>query len=345
MFGQRVRRLRRDGGLSQAALAARAGVSRQLVGAVEAGRHLPRVDAAAALADALGVAVESLLAAPAAPCEGVVGSLPARGRPVQVGRVGDQLVGAALPADSQGWATAGGVVGDDGLELLPDARPRIVAVGCDPAIGLAARLMTELTPEPAMSVPASTAAACAALAHGRAHAAVVHGPPQQLPAPPLPVVAWHLSRWRVGLALPANAPRRWADALAGRAEVVQREAGAGSQAAFERAVAAAGGQRPGGPVAAGHIEAAWWSARTGRPAVTIEPAALASGVAFYPLEVHTAQWWTARAHADEPGIRRLGQVLASRGFQGRLAAIGGYDLADCAQPVTPACPSPAQPTT
>jgi DNA-binding XRE family transcriptional regulator len=52
-----LRELREAAGLTQAELAARAGVSRQLVGAVEVGRHLPRVDAALALAAALNVDV------------------------------------------------------------------------------------------------------------------------------------------------------------------------------------------------------------------------------------------------------------------------------------------------
>jgi DNA-binding transcriptional ArsR family regulator/DNA-binding XRE family transcriptional regulator len=50
------------GGLTQAQLAELAGVSRQLVGAVEADRHLPRVDAAVRLAAALSTTVEELLA-------------------------------------------------------------------------------------------------------------------------------------------------------------------------------------------------------------------------------------------------------------------------------------------
>lgn len=50
-----LRELRDAKGLTPGELAGRAGVSRRLVGAVEAGRHLPRVAAAAALTAALGV--------------------------------------------------------------------------------------------------------------------------------------------------------------------------------------------------------------------------------------------------------------------------------------------------
>ncbi|HEX6420566.1 MAG TPA: helix-turn-helix domain-containing protein, partial [Acidimicrobiales bacterium] len=56
----RIRALRAARGLSQRDLSERAGVSRQLVGAVEAGRHVPNVRAALALARALEVPVERL---------------------------------------------------------------------------------------------------------------------------------------------------------------------------------------------------------------------------------------------------------------------------------------------
>ena len=58
-----LRQHRTERGWSQAELAERAGVSRQLVSAVESGRHEPGVGAALALARALDVAVETLFVA------------------------------------------------------------------------------------------------------------------------------------------------------------------------------------------------------------------------------------------------------------------------------------------
>ena len=54
--------LRHVSGLSQAELANRAGVSRSLVAAIEAGRNTPSVAAGIAVARALGVTVEELFA-------------------------------------------------------------------------------------------------------------------------------------------------------------------------------------------------------------------------------------------------------------------------------------------
>lgn len=338
MFGERVRRLRTAAGLTQASLAARAGVSRQLVGAVEAGRHLPRVDAAAALARVLEVRVETLLAgSDAEPAVGVVDGRPPVGSPVALGRVGDRLVCAPVPVGGDGWAAAGGVPTDAGMQLLPGAAPGAVVVGCDPSIALAGRLASDRGRTAVLPVVASSAAAVAALRDGRTHVAVVHGPSDALPALPGSDVAarrWHLASWRVGLAAPADPSGGWwREALAGRRPIVQREDGAGSQSALRRAVAVAGGSLRPGVCAGGHAEAARHAQLTGMVALTIEPVALAEGMAFHPLEEHTAQWWVAADHADHEGVARFGEVLRSAAFGRRLEAVGGYDLARCGDAV------------
>lgn len=332
MFGARVRTARKAAGWTQAELAARAGVSRQLVAAVEAGRHLPRIDAGAALADALGVSVEALLAPLPPAADPVVGDPPAAGTPVRLGRVGDRLVCAPAPTDAgDAWGVADAVVEAGGLARLPGREPGAVVAGCDPAIGLAGTLATERGRR-VVAVNASTALALEALADGRAHAAVVHGPADALPAPPegMAVRRLGLARWQVGLAAPGRARAGWAvEALAGRRRVIQRDPGAGSQRALERAVAAAGGALPPGPVARGHLDAARRAAARGLVAVTIEPAARAVGLAFHPLETHIAQLWVVAAHASEPGVAAFVEALAAPALQRRLAAIGGYDLAGC----------------
>lgn len=347
-LAEQVRSLREAGGLTQAQLAARAGVSRQMVGAIEAGRHLPRVDAGVALAQALGTTIESLLGpdpTEATEAVDVLGDATAASGPVRVGRVGDRLVCAPPPAGGDSWARADGLLRPGGVELLPGARLGAVVAGCDPAMGLAARLVTERGLEQRsgkraaraaslLAVSASTRAALDALGGGRVHAAVVHGPDGALPAPPVAVHRWHLASWQVGLAAPLDLPSGWwRDALRGRRRVVQREAGAGSQAAFERALTAGGVARPGGPRARGHLDAANVARTAGMVAVTIEPAARAAGLAFHPLEVHVAQLWVAAEWAAEPAIVALGEELASTVFQRQLAAVGGYDLTGCGQAV------------
>lgn len=332
MTGHRLRALRESAGLSQVGLAARAGVSRQLIGAVEAGRHLPRVDAALALAGALGVAAEDLFAADTEAPVAVVGQPPPPGTPVQLGRVGDRLVCTGPPRVGWRWEPADGVLGARGPTLLPGARPGTVAVGCDPALGLAAALGAQRGAPRLLTVPASTGAAVDAVVGRRAHIALVHGPEGGLPSPPegLPAGRWHLARWEVGLAAPEDLAPGWAQAaLRGRREVIQREPGASAQAAFERALAEAGAATPGGPRADGHLDAARRADADGGVAVTIAPAAAAFGLGFHPLELHTAELWVPDEWDRDPGVVALAELLASATLHRRLQAIGGYDLTGC----------------
>ena len=330
VLGDRVRDLRLARGLTQAQLAELAGVSRQLVGAVEADRHLPRVDAAARLAAALSTTVEELLAPERRDVVGVIED-PADGALVRVGRVGDRLVCVPADGSGEGWATADAQVWDGAVRLFDVERPAAVVAGCDPIIGLASRLLEATSGPRVVPVVTSSGTAVGVLADGRSHAVMVHGPAGDLSQPPAPVRRWHIARWQVGLAAPAELSGGWVeDALAGRLPVAQREAGAGSQAAFERARhdGAAGEASVEGPRVSGHAQAASRAANDGIVAVTIEPAALALGLAFHALEEHVSQLWVAVDTADNAVLDAFLDELTGTRVHRRLAAIGGYDLTD-----------------
>ncbi|MEX0592004.1 MAG: substrate-binding domain-containing protein, partial [Nitriliruptoraceae bacterium] len=143
---------------------------------------------------------------------------------------------------------------------------------------------------------------------------------------------------QVGLAAPSDLAAGWVDdALTGRIPVIQREAGAGSQIAFEQAVAAYGSADSSraavGPRASGHAEAAWRCATDGLVAVTIEPCALAMGLAFHPLELHVSELWIGVDHIDHSSVRAFMDGLTGDRVQRRLDAVGGYDLTDCGTPI------------
>jgi DNA-binding XRE family transcriptional regulator len=332
MDGEHVRRAREREGLTQAGLAARAGVTRQLVGAVEAGRHVPGVEAALALAGALGRTVEDLFA-PAAPARPALDAPLAPGQRVLVGRVGERAVCVPLPATGhEAWPVPDAVLGaDDAPDLLPGAAAAgAVVLGCDPALGLAGALLPRSGPARLVAGVASSRAALAALAAGTCHAALVHGPADALPRPPLAVRRLHLCRWAVGLC--SGGESVGPEELAERAlPVVQREAGAASQGALLRALAGVGASAPPGPVADGHLDVARRVAATGGHGVTMEPAARALGLGFRPLEDHDVQLWVAAAHEDHPGIQVLAALLADPAFRRRLALLDGYDLDGCGE--------------
>ena len=206
-----MRRARVARGLTQDELARRAGLSRQALGAIEAGAYQPGVGAALALARELGHSVEALFGRPAEPSlveadwaeapgdapEGAspgasasaarnappgAPAMPAR-RAVALGRVGGRLVALAQPPPAIRLAAAGGV-----LEHAAGRRARVAAfrtqqeidatlliAGCDPAVTILADWMGRHRPATTLTpVTSSSRAALAALLGGRVHAAGVH---------------------------------------------------------------------------------------------------------------------------------------------------------------------------
>jgi DNA-binding XRE family transcriptional regulator len=335
----RLRDRRLECGLTQVELAARAGVSRQLVAAVEAGLNAPAVDAALGLARALATTVEDLFAASSDVFVSALGTTLAEGAPLKVGRVGDRLVAAEL-ADhgvaGAGWAKPDGTIRDGELRLFAGANPRgLVLAGCDPALGVAEAMLQGLGPSSLLTLSAATGTGVEALDRGGVHAALVHGPRDALPTPPVPVIRLHLARWQVGLALAPALRRRSLEAvLQGTAPIAQRDPAAASQQALQRAADRAGIPVPAGPLAGGHIEAARIATTLGCAAVTTEAAARAFGLRFLALEEHVVQIWLAERWRDHPGVEALGNLLAADAFTERVGQFGGYDLEGCGSQVT-----------
>ncbi len=329
-------------GLTQAELAARAGVSRQLVAAVEAGRNTPAVDAALGLAHALATSVVELFADKPPAVVAALGGTLHDDEPLRLGRVADQLVAAEL-ADhgiaGATWAKPDGVLEGGELRLFPGASPAgTVLAGCDPAIGVAEAMLDGLGARSLLAISAPTDTALHALAAGGIHAAVVHGLQDELPEPPMPVTRWHLAHWQVGLAVPTKLRDLSLEALL-RSDVpfAQRDPAAASQQALERARAVAGiGPSPPGPRASGHLDAARLAATLDGAAITTEGAARAFDLRFRPLEDHVVEIWAAERWLDHTGINALADLLTTKAFTERIAHFGGYDLTHCGERVEPA---------
>ena len=309
----RLREERLRQGLTQTQLAEMAGVSRQLVGAVETGRHLPRVDAALGLAQALSIDVTALFGSESEVLDVVSGEPAVEGALVRVGRISGRPVSTRAGVEGSGWGSADGYIEDGRLEMFRSLLPGLETIEQDlREKGLGA-----------VAVGASSNAAIRSLDEGRAHMAVVHGAQDRMPAPAPTMERYRLCSWRVGLAASPNSSPGWAEAaLQGSIEVIQREEGAGVQAAFERAAAAL----PSGPLSRGHIEGVHMALNSGKPAVTIEPAALALGAQFHALETHDAEVWVPREWSGDRVVEAAMDEISSLRFQKRLMGIGGYDL-------------------
>lgn len=324
MAVSRLRSLREAAGLTQGELAVRASVSRQMVGAVEAGRHLPRVDAALSLAAALGVDVNELFGSPPKVVDVVSGSRPLEGAAVRLGWVGDRLVSSSARVGGDGWDVADGVMEGGRVVRFADVRPGVVVAGCEPGLETVEHLLRQ-GGRGGLAVATSSAVALAALENGRVHAAVIHAPDGGLPRAPAGVVRFHLTAWRVGLAIPFDLGSSWwAQLLAGEVEVVQREEGASVQQTFERAVGGRGVVS--GPRASGHVMAARHAAAAGLPAVTIEPAARAAATGFHPLDRHVAELWVDGRWLTDRGVEDLLDLIGRSSFRRRLETVGGYEL-------------------
>lgn len=326
-----VREARLAAGLSQGALASAAGLSRQAVGAIEAGHNRPSVDAALALAGALGRRVEDLFAPPTTASEALFGPRAAEREGVLACRVGARIVhapaGRALAF--QGWPAPNAVIRDGRPVALPGADlDGLLVVGCDPALGLAAAMLPQTGPRHVVALSGSTGAALQALRAGRVHGALVHNQADRLPTPPRGTLRLHLSRWRVGVASRGPHARSIEELCDRDGAVVQREDGASSQKAFVAAATAAGRTPPEGPRACGHLEVAQRVADGAPAGVTMEPAALSHGLAFDALEEHVCELWLHAQWREHPATDALANMLRSRAFTQRLQLVGGYDTND-----------------
>ena len=319
--------LRHVSGLSQAELANRAGVSRSLVAAIEAGRNKPSVAAGIAVARALGVTVEELFATEAdvaGPAAAAAGPALADGDAVRLVRVGDMVVAATCDPLGDG-TVADALVVDGGLRYLPASREDgVLVLGCDPAL----RLIERMAPPDVRIVTghATSGDSIAALGARRCHAAVVHavdGAPARLPEA---VARTSIARWRVGIA--ANVPEdEIVDRLRGGAlALVCQSPTANAQAAVERWLIhhdLAGVRRAG--LARDHLEAARMARAEGVASVTYEPAALREGLGLVPVETHRVD---ALVRLDITATAAaVAQIVTSRAFRARLQALPGYHAA------------------
>lgn len=334
----RIRSLRVQRGWSQAELAERAGVTRQLVSTVEAGRHQPNVTAALRLATALDTSVEELFGDPA-PGVAAVGlfadSAPETDGGVAVARVGEQLVWVPVREGGEhpeSWGVADALRSGEHLTWLPGGRPaELLLVGCDPLLGLISTLAGR-SGRRVLTAHASTGRSIAALAAGHAHGVLVHARPGDLPAPPVAVRRWRVARWAVGLATaPGRSSALTVEEVAERRPVIiQRDAGAGSQQALVRALRAAGADattRLPGPIGEGHLDVARRLAHgAGEAGVAMEAAAHAFGLGFLPLERHEVELWIAADWADLPAARAVVEQLGDPALHARSRLLRGYDL-------------------
>lgn len=350
----RVRELREALGLSQIELAAAVRLTRQSIGAIEAGRATPAVDVAIRLARALGRRVEELFEAGAAESVVPESSAEAVDGRLALAHIAGRWVSHPLAGDGL-RVSADALVGAAGrreVELLrgsAEARDNLVVMGCAAALGLLAdRLNARPGAGRCLWLARSSTAALQALAMDRTHVAGVHlvddgsgeanVPDVRRLAGAAPLVLTTLARWEAGLVLAPGNPKRICGAAdLGRRglRLVAREPGSGARRLLERELRRAG-LAPALATAARMIvpshlavadAVALGAADVG---VATRDVAITRGLHFVPLAEERYDLATTLSALGDPRIQRLFNAMTAAPFRRELATLG-YDVAHCGE--------------
>jgi len=344
-----LKQQRKNAGLSQNALAARVGVSRQAILAIEAGRNVPSTSLGLKLAHTLGCSVEDIFRL--APDPGIRARLApaAAGREnnerVALGKVGGRWVAHRLPA--HGMTAADGIIesaagGETVVRPLAGSAglgDNVLVAGCAPLLGALANRVNQRFGDARVTwMPADNRSAMRLLAGGLVHVAGLHlsgeGRAEEEATRALPgrrSLVVNLTRWRQGLVvLPGNplGLQGGADLLRTGLRLARRDEGSGAHDVATRLLQAEGADGwPGdGPLAAGHREVArlvrWRSADAG---IAIESAALAEGLDFVPLVEESFDLVVPADGAGEPPVSRLIETLDDPAFRAEVEHLPGYD--------------------
>jgi putative molybdopterin biosynthesis protein len=356
-----LRRAREARGLTQLEVARRAGISRQALGALEAGTYQPGVAVALALARELGDSVEGLFGgeAPAA-CDRIRAAWadddpPALGgaaRGIALARVGGKVVAVPYPAARLTLTPRAGIVEHTGRGRAEVATYRssseidsaLLIAGCDPATAILTDwLARHRSPVSAVALPCSSSRALAALIEGRAHAAGVHlkdpgsGEYNLAPARSAvghrPAIVVSFARWELGLATGAGARlgiHGIADLARPGMRLVNREVGAGARAFLDEALAQLGIDATGiagyGFEAPGHLEVAAAIA-SGRAdaGVTIRLAAEAYGLPFISMREECYDLVVLARDLETAPVKAMLDTLNSCRFALEVSQLCAYD--------------------
>ncbi|MHB8383531.1 MAG: substrate-binding domain-containing protein [Candidatus Binataceae bacterium] len=354
-FHELLRSARAARGLSQNELARRAGISRQALGAIEAGNYQPGVGVAIALARELGTTVEALFGAESA--GEIAAAVPAStklgaGARVALARVGGRVVAVPTPAVRHHLMVADGIVramagrkaSVAAYVSAAEIDATLIVAGCDPAVSLLADWVARRhAPARIVALARGSMGALDALLGGRAHVAGVHlrdtkggeynlGPVRRaLKHRPTAII--HFASWELGLATASGNPlgiRGFEDLERPRLKIVNRERGAGARITLDDAIAAlklkpasiAGYDREVG----GHLEVALAiAAGQGDLGVTIRVAADAYGLGFVPIREERYDLAVPAAEMSSIPVRAMLEAMNSSRFASEVADLCGYD--------------------
>ena len=369
--GKAVSRTRIALGLTQVELAARAGISRQALGAIESGVYRPNVAVALILARELGETVEHLFGEGGGEANRLVDArwiekgqseaVPDGGprrRRVALARIGGKIVAVSQPAAHLTLGPEAGILRSvkrrraevSTLQSPEEIDSALLVAGCDPAIAILADwLARRHSPVRAMPLPCSSGKSLRLLIDGCAHAAGVHLRDRKTGEYNLPHAARVLrnrpalivnfAQWELGLATAEDNPQgiRGFDDL-GRTgvRIVNREHGSGAREALDEAMIELGlapAQVAGyGFEVGGHLEvASAIAAGQADAGVTIRIAADTFGLGFIPIREERYDLVMLESEVEAAPIKILLDALNSQRFASEVNQLCAYDTAQMGQ--------------
>lgn len=361
-----LKQARAKAGLTQGALAGQAGISRQAYSSLESGNANPSTEVALRLAQALQERVESLFylleRAPVAIEAELVddsSSKPLLAGPSQrarLFRVGQKMLACPLTGAgnsrhavvaAEGLIVSAGVQGRVTVQPFDPEEvesPSLAMLGCDPAVGL---LESGLRSRGVALVAGeeSSSQALMGLARGEAHVAGCHLLDDATGTyntswverlVPFPCVLVTFASWQQGLILAYGNPKQIeevADLANPGITLVNRQAGSGSRALLDRALAASG--IPRGQVAGyereewGHLAvAAAVASGNADVGIGVKAAAVAMGLDFLPLEEERYDLVIPEHFISEGPVQVLLDLLRRPVLHRRVESLGGYDASN-----------------
>jgi putative molybdopterin biosynthesis protein len=356
-----VRKVREARGITQLELARRAGISRQALGAIEAGTYQPGVTVAIALARELCQSVETLFGDGGQVTSNRIevdwsvnepASHPALRCRVALARVGGKVVAVEQSAAQLTLPTGAGILGRtkhrkaevETFRTQEEIDATLLIAGCDPAVTILADwLVRHRAPVSAIALPCSSRRALAMLIEGRSHAAGVHLKDPGSDGYNLAYTRTALShraatvvaftRWELGLATAVGdrlGIRNVADLARRGVRLANRDVGAGARAFLDEALAELGihGKRIEGYdlEVGGHLEvAAAILAGHANVGVTIRLAADTYGLPFIPMREERYDLVILDRDLDSTPIQAMLDALHSRRFASEVSQFCAYD--------------------
>ncbi|HMO12865.1 MAG TPA: substrate-binding domain-containing protein [Pirellulaceae bacterium] len=326
-----IKLLRQRKRLTQAQLAAQAGVSRTCITAIETGQMIPSVTIALAIAKVLDTSVEALFNSPEGK-ESIRWAYTGNAEQTShwKARFGDVVL--KFPADTRPMLS---LLPDDFGESVSDEETLVLAT-CDPSIGLLASLYAAMTGKRLIAIHRSSRDALEMLKSGTVHVAGVHWSNEQSPDDNQRIARQtlgsefsmiRLTGWQLGVAIaPTVRVRSTSSLRRQRLRWVGRENGSAARRCQD---ALLDGHPEPDLLAFSHRDVAGLIRSGGADAgVCVRAVSAEAGLNFIPVQNEMLDLCCLPSMQSDQRFRALVRVVRSKSYRRLIGAIPGYTNRD-----------------